>query len=72
MALAASLDGKYLTKLIDGNVDRDFIASALQYLTEHAVDAVGVTVMGGPQLQTAIAVRDKLISAYTEITRMQI
>src|SRR5258705_12273984 len=56
MSLAASLDGKYATNIIDGNIDRDFVATALRTLSEERVDAVGVTVMGVPQLPTAIAV----------------
>ena len=56
MSLAASLDGKYATRIIDGNIDRDFVATALRTLTEERVDAVGITVMGGPQLPTAVAV----------------
>ena len=56
MSLAGSLDGKCSTSIIDGNIDRDFIATTLRTMTESSVDAVGVTVMGGPQLPTAIAV----------------
>ena len=54
--LSAALDGKYESSIIDGNVDRDFIASVLRKLGTGEVDALGVTVMGGPQLRTAIAV----------------
>ncbi len=53
--LAAALDGRYRASLIDGNVDRDFVATALHKLSTEAVDAIGVSVMGGPQLRTAIA-----------------
>jgi anaerobic magnesium-protoporphyrin IX monomethyl ester cyclase len=42
--------------MIDGNVDRDFVATAVRAADEGRVDAVGVTVMGGPQLSSAIAV----------------
>lgn len=56
MSLAGALDGKYSTSIIDGNIDRDFIATAQRTMSEAGVDAVGVTVMGGPQLPTAIAV----------------
>jgi anaerobic magnesium-protoporphyrin IX monomethyl ester cyclase len=54
--LSAALDGKYDSRIIDGNVDRAFIATALRTLASEPVDAVGVSVMGGPQLRTAIAV----------------
>ena len=56
MSLAASLDARHVTHIIDGNIDRDFIATALRTMGEQCFDAVGITVMGGPQLPTAIAV----------------
>lgn len=56
LSLAAALDGKYASSIIDGNKDRDFIATAVRLLAGGRVDAVGVSVMGGPQLRTAIAV----------------
>ena len=54
--LSAALDGHYTSSIIDGNIDRDFISSTLQALEGGDADAVGITVMGGPQLQSAIAV----------------
>lgn len=54
--LSAALDGKYASSIIDGNKDRDFIASTLRALAGGRVDAVGISVMGGPQLRTAIEV----------------
>ena len=39
--LAAALEGRYPNRLLDGNVERDFIASAVR-----AVSCVSV--MGGP------------------------
>jgi len=56
LSLSAALDGKYTPVIIDGNVDRDFIATAVRAAGEGGVAAVGVTVMGGPQLLSAIAV----------------
>jgi len=56
LSLSAALDGKYVSSIIDGNKDRNFIATALQALAEKRIDAVGISVMGGPQLVTAIAV----------------
>jgi radical SAM superfamily enzyme YgiQ (UPF0313 family) len=55
LSLSAALDGKYAAGIIDGNVDRDFIATALRTIQEGRVDAVGMTIMGGPQLRSAIA-----------------
>jgi anaerobic magnesium-protoporphyrin IX monomethyl ester cyclase len=54
--LSAALDGRYASSIIDGNKDRDFIATTLRALTGGNIDAVGISVMGGPQLRTAIAV----------------
>ncbi len=53
--LSAALDGRYGSSIIDGNQDRDFIATTLRTLGG-GIDAVGISVMGGPQLRTAIAV----------------
>ena len=61
--LASALDGRYRSTLIDGNVDREFIATALQELKKCDVAAVGVTVMGGPQLCAAIALSTAIRAA---------
>lgn len=55
MTMAASLEGRYDAMLIDGNMDRDAARSACDALRAERFDAVGVTVMGGPQVATAIA-----------------
>ena len=55
LSLAAALDGRHPWVLLDGNVDRDFIERALRIMGEKAICAVGLTVMGGPQLRSAIA-----------------
>lgn len=61
--LAAALDERYDTSLVDGNVDRAFIATVLSAIDSKATHAIGVSVMGGPQLRSAIAlsraVRDR-------------
>ena len=54
--LSASLDGQYESSIIDGNIDRDFVATTLRTLESGRIDAIGVSVMGGPQLRTAISV----------------
>jgi anaerobic magnesium-protoporphyrin IX monomethyl ester cyclase len=56
LSLSAALEGRYETVLIDGNVDRDFISTSVRTLRDSAFVAVGITVMGGPQLLSAIAV----------------
>jgi len=56
MSLAAALPDRHAATIIDGNVDRAFVATAERAVAGGGVDAVGVTVMGGPQLTSAIAV----------------
>jgi anaerobic magnesium-protoporphyrin IX monomethyl ester cyclase len=62
LSLSTALQGRHSATILDGNIDRDFVATALRRINEASVDAVGVTVMGGPQLTSAIAV-SKAISA---------
>ena len=54
--LAAALDRSGSSRIIDGNVDRDFVNDTLRALEEDRFDAVGIGVMGGPQVAPAIAV----------------
>ncbi len=54
--LAAALDRIGSSRIIDGNVDRDLVADTLRVLESEHFDAVGVGVMGGPQVASAIAV----------------
>jgi anaerobic magnesium-protoporphyrin IX monomethyl ester cyclase len=54
--LSAALDEHYDSSIIDGNVDTDYVASTLRAIEQRRVDAIGVSVMGGPQLRSAIAV----------------
>jgi radical SAM superfamily enzyme YgiQ (UPF0313 family) len=53
--LAAALEERHDWSIIDGNIDRDFITTTVRTLQERRIDAVGVSVMGGPQLVSAIA-----------------
>ena len=53
--LAAALEGTCSTRLLDGNLERDFVATAVAAVAAGEVDVLGVTVMGGPQLAPAIA-----------------
>jgi radical SAM superfamily enzyme YgiQ (UPF0313 family) len=63
MSLSAALDGRHSSTIIDGNVDRHYIATTLNALDKGTVAAAGITVMGGPQLRSAIevskAIREK-------------
>src|SRR5258707_15045150 len=55
MSLSVALEGKYESAIIDGNVDANYVSTALRAIDDGSVAAVGVTVMGGPQLRSAIA-----------------
>ena len=50
-------------RIIDGNIDREFVATRVRAMREERFDAVGVTVMGGPQVPTAIAVSKAIRAA---------
>lgn len=65
--LSAALDEKYDSSIIDGNMDRDFVATSTRELASGQFDAVGVSVMGGPQLRTAIAVSQEIRARFPSI-----
>ena len=56
LSLAAALGPRYRATLIDGNLDPNAVRSACAAVEDEAFAAVGVTVMGGPQVATAIEV----------------
>ena len=66
-SLRTALEGRHRATILDGNIDRNFITTAVRAVGE-GVDAVGVTVMGGPQLTSAIAV-SRAIRARCPTTR---
>jgi radical SAM superfamily enzyme YgiQ (UPF0313 family) len=65
--LAAALDERYESSIIDGNVDLDFVSTAVRALKTGRVAAVGVSVMGGPQLRTAILVSQAIRARFPSI-----
>jgi anaerobic magnesium-protoporphyrin IX monomethyl ester cyclase len=67
LSLSAAVRDRYEPIILDGNIDREFVASALRILREGELAAVGVTVMGGPQLVSAIAVSKALRAAAPNI-----
>jgi anaerobic magnesium-protoporphyrin IX monomethyl ester cyclase len=54
LSLAGALENTYACRVVDGNVDGDYLATIRRTLREERYDAVGMTVMGGPQVQSAI------------------
>ncbi|HEX3837334.1 MAG TPA: radical SAM protein [Steroidobacteraceae bacterium] len=65
--LSAALDGRYTSTILDGNVDRDFVSTALTQIESGGVSAVGVSVMGGPQLRTAIVLSQAVRARFPQI-----
>jgi len=56
LSLAGALQDQYDCHLLDGNLERDTVGAAQGLLRRKPFAAVGVTVMGGPQVRTAIDV----------------
>lgn len=56
MQLAAALKGRFETRILDGNLDRHLTETAAAEVRQGRYAAVGITVMGGPQLPAALAV----------------
>jgi radical SAM superfamily enzyme YgiQ (UPF0313 family) len=67
MSLAAALESRYDSMLIDGNVDRTAVQSACEAARTQRFDAVGITVMGGPQVATAIEMSRSLRATRPEL-----
>ncbi|NID15933.1 B12-binding domain-containing radical SAM protein [Luteibacter yeojuensis] len=58
--LSAALDRDGTSRIVDGNVDRDVVGATLQALERERFDAVGISVMGGPQMAPSIAVSEAI------------
>lgn len=67
MNIAAALEPRYQSTLLDGNIDADILSAACEHLRSETYKAIGVTVMGGPQVATAIEISGALRSARPDI-----
>ena len=56
VALAQSLEHNHELTIIDGNIERDTPAAVRRALAAGPFEAVGITVMGGPQVEPAIGI----------------
>jgi radical SAM superfamily enzyme YgiQ (UPF0313 family) len=65
--LSAALDGHYTSSILDGNLDHDFVSTALTRIEAEKVDALGVSVMGGPQLRPAIALSQAVRARFPHV-----
>ena len=55
MALAAVLEGRENYQIVDGNVDENPTATILELIANNHVELLGVSVMPGPQMVSAVA-----------------
>ncbi|HET7924829.1 MAG TPA: radical SAM protein [Rhodanobacteraceae bacterium] len=67
MTIAAALEDGYDSTLIDGNVDDGAVRAACEAVRAQQFAAVGVTVMGGPQVATAIEISRALRAVQPEL-----
>ena len=67
MTMAAALEPDYESTLIDGNLDRNAIATAAAAAASGKFAAAGITVMGGPQVATAIEMSRALRAARPDL-----
>src|ERR1700733_9175067 len=56
LTLAGSLEGRYSCTIIDGNIEGSYLATLRRLLSAERFAAVGITVMGGPQVRSGIEV----------------
>jgi anaerobic magnesium-protoporphyrin IX monomethyl ester cyclase len=62
--LAAALERNGDSQIIDGNVDRDIIGETMRAIAQNDFDAVGISVMGGPQIAPSIDVSKAIREHY--------
>lgn len=67
MQLAAALKSRWPTRILDGNLDRHLPDTAAAAVREGGYAAVGISVMGGPQLVTALAVSRAIRAAAPQL-----
>lgn len=67
LSLGAAIDGRYDWRVVDGNFDRELAATVVRLVGERAVGAVGMSVMGGPQLRSAIAASVAIRAAFPTV-----
>lgn len=67
LALGAALEGRHDYRLLDGNIDRAPVQTALDTLGSGDYGAVGLTVMPGPQVATAIEMSAAIRAAHPRL-----
>ncbi|HEY8548745.1 MAG TPA: radical SAM protein [Vicinamibacterales bacterium] len=67
LTLAAALEGRHRYRIVDANLDRQPVTTASRVIAREGVDAIGITVMPGPQLVDAVAISATLRAAHPAI-----
>ena len=67
LALAAVLEGREEYRIFDDNLDDDATAQMLTLLSEHDVELVGLTVMPGPQMKSAIEASKQIRAKFPKV-----
>jgi len=65
--LAAVLDRFGESRIVDGNLARDTVDATLRALESERFDAVGISVMGGPQVAPAIALSQAVRARFPQL-----
>ena len=68
MALAAVLEGRENYQIVDGNVDENPTATILELIANNHVELLGVSVMPGPQMVSAIAACREIRERHPKLT----
>jgi radical SAM superfamily enzyme YgiQ (UPF0313 family) len=67
LALGAVLEGRHDHEIVDGNMNQEARATVSSRLARGHVDLVGMTVMPGPQVVTAVALASAIRDAHPSI-----
>jgi anaerobic magnesium-protoporphyrin IX monomethyl ester cyclase len=67
LQVAASIEGKCNYWMVDGNMEKDPLPKIMQYIKEHDIICLGITVMPGPQLKQAIPISKKIKESFPGI-----
>src|SRR3990172_2924536 len=60
LAVASLIEGEFEYEIVDGNLVADPVSRVMELACGHAITAIGVTVMPGPQLARAVDLSRKL------------
>jgi len=68
LTLAAGLEQRgHTAEIVDGNFEDDAVVTALDRLRDGHWDALGVSVMGGPQVRSALDLSDAVRAAHRDV-----